>query len=154
MDLTSVDYLAPVFAQYPIEVTGAHGVWLTTRDGRRILDLYGGHAVAALGYGHAGWTAALASQAAACNFQSNAVPMAVRSRAAARLVQFSQLPFASVFFVNSGAEANENALKLAFRSTVARRSWRSKAVFTAAPPLPARSPGARAKVVRFSAHAV
>jgi len=117
MDLTSVDYLAPVFAQYPIEVTGAHGVWLTTRDGRRILDLYGGHAVAALGYGHAGWTAALASQAAACNFQSNAVPMAVRSRAAARLVQFSQLPFASVFFVNSGAEANENALKLAFRIT-------------------------------------
>jgi acetylornithine/N-succinyldiaminopimelate aminotransferase len=117
MDVSCVDYLAPVFAQYPIEVTGAHGVWLTTRDGRRILDLYGGHAVAALGYGHAGWTAALASQAAACNFQSNAVPMAVRARAAQRLVHFSQLPFASVFFVNSGAEANENALKLAFRST-------------------------------------
>jgi acetylornithine/succinyldiaminopimelate/putrescine aminotransferase len=117
MDLKSVDYLAPVFAQYPIEVTSAHGVWLTTRDGRRILDLYGGHAVAALGYGHAGWTAALTSQAAACNFQSNAVPMQVRSRAAARLVAFSKLPFTSVFFVNSGAEANENALKLAFRMT-------------------------------------
>jgi acetylornithine/N-succinyldiaminopimelate aminotransferase len=117
MDLTTVDYLAPVFAQYPIEVTDAHGVWLKTRDGRRILDLYGGHAVAALGYGHPGWTAALAAQAAACNFQSNAVPMAVRTRAAARLVRFSQLPFASVFFVNSGAEANENALKLAFRIT-------------------------------------
>jgi acetylornithine/succinyldiaminopimelate/putrescine aminotransferase len=43
--------------------------------------------------------------------------MAVRTRAAARLVRFSQLPFASVFFVNSGAEANENALKLAFRIT-------------------------------------
>jgi acetylornithine/N-succinyldiaminopimelate aminotransferase len=112
-----VDYLAPVFAQYPIEVMDAHGVWLKTRDGRRILDLYGGHAVAALGYGHPGWTAALAAQAAACNFQSNAVPMAVRTRAAARLVRFSQLPFASVFFVNSGAEANENALKLAFRIT-------------------------------------
>jgi acetylornithine/succinyldiaminopimelate/putrescine aminotransferase len=117
MDLTSVNYLAPVFAQYPIEVTSAQGVWLTTRDGRRILDLYGGHAVAALGYGHPGWTAALTSQAASCNFQSNAVPMAVRARAAARLVRFSQLPFASVFFVNSGAEANENALKLAFRIT-------------------------------------
>jgi acetylornithine/succinyldiaminopimelate/putrescine aminotransferase len=117
MDLTRVDYLAPVFAQYPIEVTGAHGVWLATRDGRRILDLYGGHAVAALGYGHPGWTAALTAQAASCNFQSNAVPMAVRTRAAERLVRFSQLPFASVFFVNSGAEANENALKLAFRIT-------------------------------------
>jgi acetylornithine/succinyldiaminopimelate/putrescine aminotransferase len=112
-----MDYLAPVFAQYPIEVTSARGVWLTTRDGRRILDLYGGHAVAALGYAHPGWTSALAAQAAACNFQSNAVPMAVRSRAAERLVRFSKLPFTSVFFVNSGAEANENALKLAFRIT-------------------------------------
>jgi acetylornithine/N-succinyldiaminopimelate aminotransferase len=117
MDMNAVNYLAPVFAQYPIEVTGAQGVWLTTRDGRRILDLYGGHAVAALGYGHPGWTAALAAQAASCNFQSNAVPMAVRTRAAARLVRFSRLPFTSVFFVNSGAEANENALKLAFRVT-------------------------------------
>jgi acetylornithine/succinyldiaminopimelate/putrescine aminotransferase len=112
-----VDYLAPVFSQYPIEVTNAHGVWLTTKDGRRILDLYGGHAVVALGYGHPGWTHALTAQAEACNFQSNAVPMAVRSRAAERLVRFSQLPFTSVFFVNSGAEANENALKLAFRMT-------------------------------------
>jgi acetylornithine/N-succinyldiaminopimelate aminotransferase len=117
MDVTRVDFLAPVFAQYPIEVTAAAGVWLTTRDGRRILDLYGGHAVAALGYAHAGFTAALTSQAASCNFQSNAVPMQVRSRAAARLVAFSRLPFTSVFFVNSGAEANENALKLAFRMT-------------------------------------
>ena len=113
--MSPVDYLAPVFAQYPIEVTGAEGVWLTTRDGRRILDLYGGHAVAALGYAHPGWTQALTSQARACNFQSNAVPMAVRSRAAERLVRFSKLPFTSVFFVNSGAEAIENALKLAFR---------------------------------------
>ncbi len=112
-----MDYLAPVFSQYPIEVTNAHGVWLTTKDGRRILDLYGGHAVVALGYGHPGWTHALTAQAEACNFQSNAVPMAVRSRAAERLVRFSQLPFTSVFFVNSGAEANENALKLAFRMT-------------------------------------
>jgi acetylornithine/succinyldiaminopimelate/putrescine aminotransferase len=116
-----VDYLAPVFAQYPLEVTSAAGVWLTTKDGRRILDLYGGHAVAALGYGHPGWTQALTAQAAACNFQSNAVPMAVRSRAAERLVRFSQLPFTSVFFVNSGAEANENALKLAFRMTQRQR---------------------------------
>ena len=63
--MSPVDYLAPVFAQYPIEVTGAEGVWLTTRDGRRILDLYGGHAVAALGYAHPGWTQALTSQASA-----------------------------------------------------------------------------------------
>jgi acetylornithine/succinyldiaminopimelate/putrescine aminotransferase len=112
-----VDHLAPVFAQYPVEVVAAEGVWLTTRDGRRILDLYGGHAVAALGYGHAGWLAALDSQARAVHFQSNAVPMEVRTRAARRLVEFSKLPLDTVFFVNTGAEANENALKLACRIT-------------------------------------
>jgi acetylornithine/N-succinyldiaminopimelate aminotransferase len=110
-------FLAPVFAQYPLEVASAQGVWLTNTRGERVLDLYGGHAVAALGYGHAGWTAALARQAQACQFQSNAVAMAVRERTARRLVRFSRLPFASVFFVNSGAEANENALKVALRTT-------------------------------------
>ena len=111
------DFLAPVFAQYPLEVVSAEGVWLKNRIGERVLDLYGGHAVAALGYGHPGWTAALTRQAQSCNFQTNAVPMEVRVRAAERLVRFSKLDFTSVFFVNSGAEANENALKLAFRMT-------------------------------------
>jgi acetylornithine/N-succinyldiaminopimelate aminotransferase len=111
------EFLAPVFAQYPLEVASASGVWLTNSRGERVLDLYGGHAVAALGYAHAGWTAALASQAESCQFQSNAVAMAVRERAARRLVRFSKLPFASAFFVNSGAEANENALKIALRMT-------------------------------------
>ena len=76
------DGLAPVYAQYPIEVVGADGVWLHTRDGRKVLDLYGGHAVASLGYGHKGWTKALSDQAAQMNFQTNAVPMEVRARAA------------------------------------------------------------------------
>jgi acetylornithine/succinyldiaminopimelate/putrescine aminotransferase len=72
------------------------------------------HAVAALGYGHSAYTNALSEQARILNFQSNAVPLAVRTRAAQRLIRFSGLDFASVFFVNSGAEANENALKMAF----------------------------------------
>ena len=111
------DFLAPVYAQYPFEVASAHDVWLLNTRGERVLDLYGGHAVAALGYGHAGWEEALASQARTCNFQTNAIPMSIRARAAERLVRFSQLDFTSVFFVNSGAEANENALRLAFRMT-------------------------------------
>ena len=111
------DHLAPVFAQYPMEVVDAEGVWLHTRDGRRVLDLYGGHAVAALGYKHPGWTRALTQQAEACNFQSNAVPMDVRVRAATRLTTFAGGAFDSVFFVNSGAEANENALRMAFKMT-------------------------------------
>ena len=112
-----MDHLAPVFAQFPIEVVAADGVWLTTRDGRRILDLYGGHAVAALGYGHPRWVAALERQARTVLFQSNAVPMEVRTRAAEKLVRFCGLPLPAVFFVNTGAEANENALKLACRIT-------------------------------------
>ncbi|HEU4623366.1 MAG TPA: aminotransferase class III-fold pyridoxal phosphate-dependent enzyme [Steroidobacteraceae bacterium] len=113
----AADFLAPVFAQYPVEVVSAEGVWLIKSTGERVLDLYGGHAVAALGYGHPAWTRAVSEQAQLCNFQSNAVPMDVRARAAARLVRFAGGHFDKVFFVNSGAEANENALKMAFRVT-------------------------------------
>ena len=115
--LSAGEFLAPVFAQYPLEVVSASGVWLTNSRGERVLDLYGGHAVAALGYGHPAWTAALARQAQLCQFQSNAVAMTIRARAAERLARFAQLPDARVFFVNSGAEANENALKIALRTT-------------------------------------
>jgi len=111
------DFQAQVFAQYPLEVASAQGVWLTNSRGERLLDLYGGHAVVGLGYAHPEWTAALARQAGECQFQSNAVAMQVRAKAARRLVRFSRLPFGSVFFVNSGAEANENALKIALRMT-------------------------------------
>jgi acetylornithine/succinyldiaminopimelate/putrescine aminotransferase len=111
------DYLAPVFAQYPLSIASGEGVWLRTTDGRRVLDLYGGHAVAALGYGHPIWTRALTEQARTLCFQTNAVPVDVRLRAAQRLIRFSGLDFDSVFFVNSGAEANENALRMAFRIT-------------------------------------
>ena len=52
--MAQASHLARVFAQYPIEVVSAEGVWLKTRDGRRVLDLYGGHAVAAIGYGGRG----------------------------------------------------------------------------------------------------
>ncbi len=110
-------HLANVFAQYPIEVQRGEGVWLYARDGRKILDFYGGHAVAGLGYGHPRWLAALENQARQMAFQTNALPMPVRERAAARLVKFAGLGLDTVFWINSGAEANENALKLAFKMT-------------------------------------
>jgi acetylornithine/N-succinyldiaminopimelate aminotransferase len=110
-------HLAQVFAQYPIEVAHGEGVWLYTRDGRKILDFYGGHAVAGLGYGHPRWLAALERQARQMTFQTNALPMAIRERAAARLTKFAGLGLDTVFWVNSGAEANENALRLAFKIT-------------------------------------
>ncbi len=111
------DHLARVFAQYPLEVVSAEGVWLNGARGERVLDLYGGHAVAALGYGHPGWTRAVTEQARRCQFQTNAVGMEVRLRAAERLTRFTGLGLDTVFLVNSGAEANENALKMAFRLT-------------------------------------
>lgn len=111
------DHLAPVYAQFPLQVTDARGVYLHTPDGRRVLDLYGGHAVAVLGYGHPRWLAALNTQAQALCFQTNAVPLDVRTRAATRLARFCGLGLDTVFFVNSGAEANENALKLACKMT-------------------------------------
>jgi acetylornithine/N-succinyldiaminopimelate aminotransferase len=110
-------HLAQVYAQYPIEVQRGDGVWLHSRDGRKILDFYGGHAVAALGYGHPRWLAALEARARKITFQSNALPMAVRERAAAKLIKFAGLPLDTVFWINSGAEANENALKLALKLT-------------------------------------
>ena len=110
-------HLAQVFAQYPIDVAHGEGVWLYARDGRKILDFYGGHAVAGLGYGHPRWLAALERQARQMAFQTNAVPLAVRERAAARLAKFVGLGLDTVFWINSGAEANENALKLAFKMT-------------------------------------
>jgi acetylornithine/N-succinyldiaminopimelate aminotransferase len=114
---THTNHLAQVFAQYPIEVVSGDGVWLQARDGRRILDFYGGHAVAGLGYGHPRWLAALERQARDMAFQTNALPMSVRESAAARLVAFAGLGLNTVFWINSGAEANENALKLAFKLT-------------------------------------
>jgi acetylornithine/N-succinyldiaminopimelate aminotransferase len=111
------DHLAPVFAQFPLEVVDAQGVYLHTPSGRRVLDLYGGHAVAALGYNHPRWVEALTNQARQLCFQSNAVPLDVRRRAATKLAQFCGLGLDTIFFVNSGAEANENALKLACKMT-------------------------------------
>lgn len=111
------DHLAPVYTQVPLEVCAAEGVYLHTPGGRKVLDLYGGHAVAALGYGHPRWLQALDLQARNLCFQSNAVPLDVRRRAATKLAKFCGLGLETVFFVNSGAEANENALKLACRIT-------------------------------------
>lgn len=110
-------YTLPVYDHLAIEPVAGDGPWLLLADGRRVLDFYGGHAVALLGYGHPGLTAAIAGQASELVFQSNVVPLAVRARAAERLARFAPAGLERVFFVSSGAEANENALRLAFRTT-------------------------------------
>ena len=109
--------LLPVYDLLDVEPVAGDGVELETADGRRLVDFYGGHAVALLGYRHPRLLGALATQARALFFQSNAVPLAVRERAAARLAAFAPAGLGRVFFVNSGAEANENALRVALRAT-------------------------------------
>jgi acetylornithine/succinyldiaminopimelate/putrescine aminotransferase len=109
-------HLLQVYGQLPIEADAAEGVYLHAGS-RRIIDFYGGHAVAALGYAHPDLLATLAAQARTMYFQSNAVALAVRAQAADDLVAFAGGRLPRVFFVNSGAEANENALKIACRVT-------------------------------------
>src|SRR6202045_26150 len=110
-------FLLPVYAQAAIEPVSGRGVWLRTRDGRELLDFYGGHAVALLGYAHPRLLGALGRQAEELFFQSNVVPLAGRARAARRLVEVGPAGLTHAFLVNSGAEANENALRLALRRT-------------------------------------
>ncbi|HEX9799246.1 MAG TPA: aminotransferase class III-fold pyridoxal phosphate-dependent enzyme [Thermoanaerobaculia bacterium] len=105
--------LAPVYDLLDVEPVVGRGCALETADGRRLVDFYGGHAVALLGYGHPRLLAALAAQAEVLFFQSNAVPLAIRELAARRLADFAPPGLDRVFFVNSGAEANENALRIA-----------------------------------------
>lgn len=99
------------------EPTHGSGVWLEDDAGRRVLDFYGGHAVAALGYSHPRLNEVLVRQIAALQFQSNLVPMRIRDAAADALAGFAPDGLDRVFFVNSGAEANENAIKLAIKLT-------------------------------------
>lgn len=107
----------PVYGQLPFVPVHAEGCEIVTADGRRILDLYGGHAVAALGYGHAQLVAAVQTQAASLLFQSNAVALAIRASAAEKLVAVAPPALERVLFLNSGGEANENALRMACRVT-------------------------------------
>lgn len=107
----------PVYGQLPITPASAVGVYLHTDDGRKILDLYGGHAVAALGYGHPRLLDAIQEQSRKLLFQSNAVALGVRANAAEHLVSIAPQELRRVFFVNSGAEANENALRMAIVAT-------------------------------------
>ncbi len=113
--------LSEVYPLVPFRSTSGKGVYLEDANGRRVMDLYGGHAVAALGYAHPRLTEAISQQAATLHFQSNIVALKIRDQAAERLAAFAPDPLSRVFFVNSGAEAVENALRIAVRSTGRKR---------------------------------
>jgi acetylornithine/N-succinyldiaminopimelate aminotransferase len=109
--------LLPVYTQFPVRPIRGRGSWLTDEDGHEWLDAYGGHAVAATGHSHPDVVRAIASQAEALLFYSTAVPHPLRTELAERLASLCPEPLSRVFFCNSGAEANENALHLARKWT-------------------------------------
>ena len=110
-------HLNEVYTMLPFTPAKGSGVWLEDAAGRRVLDFYGGHAVAALGYGHPRLSETIARAARDLVFQTNALPLKVRDEAADALAAFAPAGVNRVFFVNSGAEANENALRLALKIT-------------------------------------
>lgn len=109
--------LLPVYQHMPVRPVRGRGSWLIDAEGREWLDAYGGHAVASTGHSHPHVVQAIARQAETLLFYSAAVPLEIRDHLAGELVRRCQVPGARVFFCNSGAEANENALHLARRAT-------------------------------------
>jgi acetylornithine/N-succinyldiaminopimelate aminotransferase len=102
-------------ARLPVAFVSGEGALLWDERGRTCWDFYGGHAVTLLGQGHPRWIEAIAAQARQLSFLTTLCEVPVRERAAARLCAFTGMD--KVFFVNSGAEANEAALKIARRAT-------------------------------------
>ena len=102
-----------VYTLFPIEPVKAKGSWLWDASGTRYLDLYGGHAVISIGHNHPHFVEALKNQLDSISFYSNSIQNSLQEKLAEKLGQVSGYPDYTLFMCNSGAEANENALKLA-----------------------------------------
>ncbi len=107
----------PVYAQMPLRAVSGHGSWIVDEDGHEWLDAYGGHAVASTGHCHPTVVRAIPEQAGQLIFYSTALPNRLRERLADRLAERCPGDLSRVFFCNSGAEANENAIAIARKVT-------------------------------------
>jgi len=112
-------YVLPTYEKFPFVLARGEGCWVWDDEDNKYLDLYGGHAVAALGHCPEEVAAAISRQSRELLFYSNLVYLRARAEAAKALVEFCGEPGSQVFFCNSGAEANENALRIA-RSVTGR----------------------------------
>lgn len=113
--------LFDVYSLYEIEPVKGEGSYVFTADGTRYLDLYGGHAVISIGHAHPHYVYAVSRQVAALGFYSNSVENSLQKRLAEKLGRLSGYEDYNLFLCNSGAEANENAMKLASFATGRRR---------------------------------
>jgi acetylornithine/N-succinyldiaminopimelate aminotransferase len=105
-----------LFDVYPINditIVKAKGSYVWDQDGQQYLDLYGGHAVISIGHTHPHYVQRITDQLNKVGFYSNSVHIPLQVELAEKLGKVSGKPDYQLFLCNSGAEANENALKLA-----------------------------------------
>jgi acetylornithine/N-succinyldiaminopimelate aminotransferase len=105
-----------LFDVYPlndITIVKAKGSYVWDDEGQQYLDLYGGHAVISIGHTHPHYVSRLTDQLNKVGFYSNSIRIPLQQELAAKLGKISGREGYQLFLCNSGAEANENALKLA-----------------------------------------
>ena len=100
----------PLFDITPVKASGCN-VW--DSEGNKYLDLYGGHAVISIGHSHPHYVEKISTQLSQIGFYSNSVQNPLQTELAEKLGEISGCPNYQLFLCNSGAEANENAIKLA-----------------------------------------
>lgn len=105
--------LFDVYPLFPINIVKGKGCRVWDEDGQEYLDLYGGHAVISIGHCHPVYVNALSDQLQKLGFYSNSVQNSLQKRLAQKLGEACGYEDYQLFLVNSGAEANENAMKLA-----------------------------------------
>ncbi|MFL5736310.1 MAG: aspartate aminotransferase family protein [Actinomycetota bacterium] len=110
----------PTYKRYPVTIVRGEGMHVFDADGRRYLDFAGALGAVPLGHGHPAWRAAVHEQVDKLGLVSNLYATEPQSELAERLAWVSGIPDARVFFSNSGAEANEAALKLVRKWGLAR----------------------------------
>ena len=106
-------HLFDVYPLLPVKIVRGLGAWVWDDKGDRFLDMYGGHAVISIGHSHPHWINRIEGQLRQLAFYSNSVHLPLQEELAALLGEVSGKPDYRLFLSNSGAEANENALKLA-----------------------------------------
>ncbi len=109
--------LFDVYPLIPVTVTKAQGCKLWDENGTEYLDLYGGHAVISIGHTHPHYVKRIKDQLDLMGFYSNSIQIPIQQEFATKLGELSGLPDYQLFLVNSGAEANENAIKMASFAT-------------------------------------
>lgn len=115
--------LFDVYPLQPVSITRAAGSFVWDDDGTRYLDMYGGHAVISIGHTHPHWVKRIEDQLEKIAFYSNSVHLPIQEELASLLLQISGKKDYHLFLCNSGAEANENAMKLASFHTGRKKSY-------------------------------